>query len=69
MAAAGSEDIQAAWLAQLTSGGRLVAPMAKPGGRTQVLVVVDHVLEGGASRYLRTEHEGVLFVPLKSGVL
>jgi len=69
VAAAGGEDIPAAWLAQLAPGGRLVAPMAKPGGRTQVLVVVDHVLEGGASRYLRSEHEGVLFVPLKSGVL
>ena len=69
VAAAGGEDIPAAWLAQLAPGGRLVAPMVKPGGRAQVLVVVDHMVEGGASRYLRTEHEGVLFVPLKSGVL
>ncbi len=69
VAAAGGEDIPAAWLAQLAPGGRLVAPMAKPGGRTQVLVVVDHVLEAGVSRYMRTEHEGVLFVPLKSGVM
>ncbi len=69
VAAAGGEDIPPAWLAQLAPGGRLVAPMVKPGGRAQVLVVVDHVLENGASRYLRSEHEGVLFVPLKSGVM
>jgi protein-L-isoaspartate(D-aspartate) O-methyltransferase len=69
VAAAGGEDIPQAWLAQLAPGGRLVAPMAHRGARTQVLVVIDHLQENGASRYLRSEHEGVLFVPLKSGVM
>lgn len=67
VAAAGGEDIPAAWLAQLAPGGRLVAPMVK--GRSQVLVVVDHVVERGVSHWRRSEHEAVLFVPLKSGVL
>ena len=69
VAAAGGEDIPPAWLEQLAPGGRLVAPTARPGGRTQVLVVVDCVQEGGTTRYVRSEHEGVLFVPLKSGVM
>ena len=69
IAAAGGEDLPEAWLAQLAPGGRLVAPMQAPGGRGQVLVVVDHVVEGGVARFLRTVHEAVLFVPLKSGVM
>jgi protein-L-isoaspartate(D-aspartate) O-methyltransferase len=69
VAAAGGEDIPSAWLEQLAPGGRLVAPMAVPGTRQQVLVVVDHQVQGGISRFLRSEHEGVLFVPLKSGVV
>jgi len=35
----------------------------------QVLVVLDHVVERGVSRWVRSEHEAVLFVPLKSGVV
>lgn len=69
IAAAGGEDLPEPWLAQLAPGGRLVAPMQAPGGRGQVLVVVDHVVEAGASRLVRTVHEPVLFVPLKSGVM
>lgn len=69
IAAAGGEDLPAAWLEQLAPGGRLVAPMVDPGGRGQVLVVVDHAQEGGASRLIRSLHEPVLFVPLKSGVM
>lgn len=69
VAAAGGEDIPAAWLAQLAPGGRLVAPTAVPGSRGQVLVVIDHQIQGGTSHFIRSEHEGVLFVPLKSGVL
>lgn len=69
IAAAGGEDLPEAWLAQLAPGGRLVAPMLAPGGRSQVLVVVDHLVEAGVSRLVRTLHEPVLFVPLKSGVL
>ncbi len=69
IAAAGGEDLPPAWLEQLAPGGRLVAPMLDPSGRGQVLVVVDHVVEAGASRIVRTLHEPVLFVPLKSGVM
>lgn len=69
IAAAGGEDLPPAWLAQLAAGGRLIAPMVAPGGRGQILVVIDHLLELGVSRFVRTEHEAVLFVPLKSGVM
>lgn len=69
IAAAGGEDLPPAWLAQLAPGGRLVAPTVAPGGRGQVLVVVDHLVEGGVSRFVRSEYEAVLFVPLKSGVM
>jgi protein-L-isoaspartate(D-aspartate) O-methyltransferase len=68
IAAAGGEDIPQAWIEQLAPGGRLVAPTAAS-GRGQVLVVLDHLIEGGVSRWVRTEHEAVLFVPLKSGVV
>ena len=68
IAAAGGEDIPAAWTEQLAPGGRLIAPTAAS-GRGQVLVVLDHVVEAGVSRWARSEHEAVLFVPLKSGVL
>ncbi len=67
VAAAGGDDLPPAWLAQLAPGGRLVAPMVS--GKSQVLVVVDHVVEQGVSQWRRKEHEAVLFVPLKSGVL
>jgi protein-L-isoaspartate(D-aspartate) O-methyltransferase len=69
IAAAGGDDIPPAWLAQLAPGGRLAAPMSAPAGKGQVLVVIDHMIEGGASRYVRNEYEAVLFVPLKSGVM
>ena len=65
IAAAGGEDLPQAWLDQLAVGGRLVAPMHRSGGRGQVLVVIDRHANG----LLRTEHEAVHFVPLKSGVL
>ena len=64
IAAAGGDDLPEAWLAQLAVGGRLVAPCQRSGGRGQVLVVVDR----NASGCVRTEHEAVRFVPLKSGV-
>lgn len=69
IAAAGGDDLPPAWLAQLAPGGRLVAPMVAPGGQGQVLVVVDHLVESGISRFVRSEYEAVHFVPLKSGVL
>lgn len=68
IAAAGGDDLPQDWLAQLAPGGRLIAPTVAS-GRGQVLVVLDHVVEGGTSRWVRTEHEAVLFVPLKSGVV
>jgi protein-L-isoaspartate(D-aspartate) O-methyltransferase len=64
IAAAGGDDLPAAWLDQLAVGGRLVAPMQHAGSRGQVLMVVDRT-EGG---WIRKVHEAVHFVPLKSGV-
>jgi protein-L-isoaspartate(D-aspartate) O-methyltransferase len=64
IAAAGGEALPAAWLQQLAPGGRLVAPMQGPGKGQQVLVVVDHRADGMAT----SRHEGVNFVPLKSGI-
>jgi protein-L-isoaspartate(D-aspartate) O-methyltransferase len=62
IAAAGGEAIPPAWIEQLEPGGRLVAPtMTARGG--QVLVLIEN--RGG--RIIRTEHEPVHFVPLKSG--
>jgi protein-L-isoaspartate(D-aspartate) O-methyltransferase len=65
IAAAGGEEIPAAWLDQLAVGGRLVAPMQEAGGTTQTLVVVDR----NEREFTRQIHEAVRFVPLKSGVL
>ncbi|UXH76454.1 protein-L-isoaspartate(D-aspartate) O-methyltransferase [Roseateles amylovorans] len=69
IAAAGGDDIPPAWLDQLAPGGRLVAPMTAPSGRGQVLVLIDHVCDAQGSRFVRSLHEAVLFVPLKSGVM
>lgn len=63
IAAAGGEDIPAAWIDQLAVGGRLVAPAQTAEGR-QNLVVIDK----SATGITRTVLEAVLFVPLKSGV-
>jgi protein-L-isoaspartate(D-aspartate) O-methyltransferase len=62
IAAAGGDQLPAAWLAQLAPGGRLVAPVQRATG--QRLVVVDHTPQGLVSQEL----EAVQFVPLKSGV-
>ena len=64
VAAAGGSEIPQAWLDQLAVGGRLVSPVQQPGGRGQVLVVVDRRAEG----FARSVHEAVKFVPLKSGL-
>lgn len=61
VAAAGGEAIPQAWLDQLAVGGRLVAPVVR--GSTQVLVLVERNDRG----FVRSEHEAVHFVPLKSG--
>ena len=65
IAAAGGDDLPPAWLDQLAVGGRLVAPMHRSGGRGQVLVVVERHQAG----LVRSEHESVHFVPLKSGIV
>lgn len=64
IAAAGGDDVPQPWLDQLAVGGRLVAPMHRSGGRGQVLLVIDRHAHG----CVRTEHEAVHFVPLKSGI-
>lgn len=63
IAAAGGNDLPAAWIDQLAVGGRLVAPAVTAQGR-QNLVVVDKTARG----IVRTELEAVHFVPLKSGI-
>ncbi len=62
IAAAGGEQLPAAWLDQLAIGGRLVAPLQDARGR-QTLVVVDRDEHG----YRRSIQDEVHFVPLKSG--
>lgn len=64
IAAAGGDDLPMAWLDQLAVGGRLVAPVRDAGSTSQALIVVDRHAQGLTRRRL----EGVLFVPLKSGV-
>jgi protein-L-isoaspartate(D-aspartate) O-methyltransferase len=63
VSAAGGADIPQAWLEQLAVGGRLVAPTESDPGGGQVLVSIDRE-PGGWTRRL---HEGVRFVPLRSG--
>jgi protein-L-isoaspartate(D-aspartate) O-methyltransferase len=66
IAAAGGEAVPQAWIDQLAVGGRLVAPVSagatSPG--KQVLMVIDKTPQG----VRQTAMEGVLFVPLKSGI-
>jgi protein-L-isoaspartate(D-aspartate) O-methyltransferase len=61
IAAAGGDAIPPAWLEQLAMGGRLVAPVVRGSG--QVLVLIERNERG----FVRSEHEAVHFVPLKSG--
>lgn len=62
IAAAGGESIPSAWIEQLATGGRLVAPMQTATG-AQALVVIDKTAQG----IRQTMLEAVHFVPLKSG--
>jgi protein-L-isoaspartate(D-aspartate) O-methyltransferase len=64
LAAAGGDELPAAWLEQLAVGGRLVAPMHSPSDGGQMLLVVDRSPDG----FRRSSHDAVHFVPLKSGV-
>jgi protein-L-isoaspartate(D-aspartate) O-methyltransferase len=63
IAAAGGEAVPQAWADQLAVGGRIVAPTVVGNGQ-QVLVVVEKTPQGLRQSIL----EGVLFVPLKSGI-
>jgi protein-L-isoaspartate(D-aspartate) O-methyltransferase len=65
IAAAGGDDVPAAWLEQLAVGGRLVAPLRSAAGNGQVLVVIDR----DETHFRRRVHEAVHFVPLRSGVV
>jgi protein-L-isoaspartate(D-aspartate) O-methyltransferase len=64
IAAAGGDELPAAWLEQLADGGRLVAPMHAGHRAGQALLVVDR--HGDELR--RRMCEAVHFVPLKSGI-
>ena len=63
VAAAGGDDLPAAWIEQLAEGGRLVAPMHDAGSGGQVLLVLDK----GRGGLRRQQLDAVHFVPLKSG--
>ena len=63
VAAAGGEELPAAWLDQLAVGGRLVAPVHDTTRGGQVLLVIDRHPQGLHRRW----HDAVHFVPLKSG--
>ena len=63
VSAAGGERVPPAWLEQLAVGGRLVAPTGGSVEGSQVLVVVDRTEQG----FRHSRHDGVHFVPLKSG--
>ncbi len=65
IAAAGGDELPAAWLEQLAVGGRLVSPVREAASQRQVLVVVDRT-EQGCERWVC---EAVNFVPLKSGLV
>jgi protein-L-isoaspartate(D-aspartate) O-methyltransferase len=63
IAAAGGQNVPAAWIEQLAVGGRIVAPTVMPSGK-QALVV----LEKTPRDLKQTVLEAVHFVPLKSGI-
>ena len=63
ISAAGGENVPQAWLDQLATGGRLVAPTVTHSGH-QALVVIHKTSQG----YDRQVLEPVHFVPLKSGI-
>ena len=62
IAAAGGGAIPPAWVEQLATGGRLVAPVQTDSG-AQALVVLDKTPQGVRQAVLEAVH----FVPLKSG--
>jgi protein-L-isoaspartate(D-aspartate) O-methyltransferase len=64
VSAAGGHELPQAWMDQLAIGGRLVAPMHDDESSGQVLVVIDKTDQG----CVRSLHDAVHFVPLKSGL-
>jgi protein-L-isoaspartate(D-aspartate) O-methyltransferase len=63
ISAAGGDNVPQAWLDQLATGGRLVAPTVTPSGH-QALVVIHKTSQGFDRQVLEAVH----FVPLKSGI-
>src|SRR4051812_16466013 len=63
IAAAGGESVPQAWIDQLATGGRIVAPTLTSSGR-QALVVIEKTPTEVKQTVLETVH----FVPLKSGI-
>jgi protein-L-isoaspartate(D-aspartate) O-methyltransferase len=65
LVAAGGEAVPDAWCRQLSVGGRLVAPIAVPGGNgLQQLLMIERTASGLKRSFLEQVH----FVPLKSGI-
>lgn len=65
VSAAGGSELPQAWLAQLALGGVLVAPVESPAHGGQVLMRYEKTATG----WQQSLHDGVEFVPLKSGLL
>ena len=63
IAAAGGDSVPQAWIDQLATGGRIVAPTLTSSGR-QALVVIEKTPAEVKQTVLETVH----FVPLKSGI-
>ncbi|WP_353239271.1 protein-L-isoaspartate(D-aspartate) O-methyltransferase [Limnohabitans sp.] len=63
ISAAGGDNVPQAWLDQLATGGRLVAPTVTSTGH-QALVVIHKTSQGFDRQVLEAVH----FVPLKSGI-
>jgi protein-L-isoaspartate(D-aspartate) O-methyltransferase len=62
IAAAAGESIPEAWLQQMQTGGRLIAPVS--GGKGQALHLVER---SGSDRWQLTVLDAVRFVPLRDG--
>jgi protein-L-isoaspartate(D-aspartate) O-methyltransferase len=63
IAAAGGEAVPQAWIEQLATGGRIIAPTVMTDGK-QALVVMEKTAREMKQTVLETVH----FVPLKSGI-
>jgi protein-L-isoaspartate(D-aspartate) O-methyltransferase len=63
IAAAGGDAVPQAWIEQLATGGRIIAPTVMTDGK-QALVVMEKTAREMKQTVLETVH----FVPLKSGI-